>query len=295
MLDGYSFETGLYFRSNVDILMRGERTLSRVSFKISVGFLLLALILLAGALYLSTYYLGKEGRLIAAGDLNGATDSARTAARLDPFSPGAPQSESLILQQQGRNKQAAEALRRAIDRDPNNYLLYLLLGNLQMYNLDDLKAAEASYRKVLQLNPKATAATQGLAQALLRQGDLKGSKKQYVTLREEKAISPQGLYDLGRIYVRTGDPMKGEQTIKLARRQLLGQLKTMQGSQKTQTEDLIRSMTLAIADALVIQGNYDKARAILANSDSQQAPAILELLNSDPESYRQSVLSSAIY
>ena len=275
--------------------MCGERALSRVSFKISVGFLLLALILLAGALDLSYYYLNQQSRQSAAGDLKGAMDSAQKAARLNPFSPDPLEAESYVLQQQGLYKQASKSLMQAVDREPDNYATYLLLGNLQLYNLDELDAAEASYRKLLQLNPKATAATQGLAQALLRQGDLKGSRKQYEKLREENSISPQGLYDLGRIYVRTGDPVKGEQTIKLARRQTLAQLKTMQGTQKQQTEDLLRSMSLAIADALVVQGNYDKARAILANSDSQQAPAILELLNSDPESYRQAVLSSAIY
>ena len=285
----------MYFRPDVGILMRGERTLSRVSLKISVGFLLLALILLAGALDLSYYYLDQQVRQSAAGDLKGAMSSAQKAARLNPFSPDPLEAESYVLQQQGLYKQASKPMMQAVDRDPNNYSPYLFLGNLQMYNLDELGAAEASYRKMLQLNPKASSGTQGLAQALLRQGDLKGSRKQYEKLREENSISPQGLYDLGRIYVRTGDPVKGEQTIKLARRKTLAQLKTMQGTQKQQTEDLLRSMSLAIADALVVQGNYDKARAILANSDSQQAPAILELLNSDPESYRQAVLSSAIY
>ena len=256
---------------------------------------MLALILLAGALSLSYYYLGQQGRLAAAGDLKGAMDSAQKAARLNPFNPDPLGAESNILQQQGRYKQAADALRQAIDRDPNNYATYLFLGDLQMYNLDELDAAEANYRKMLQLNPKATAATQGLAQALLRQGDLKGSKKQYEKLREENSISTQGLYDLGRIYVRTGEPVKGEQTIKLVRRQTIRQSKTMQGTEKQQTEDLIRSMTLAIADALVVQGNYVKARRILESSDAQQAPAILELLNSDPERYRESVESSAIY
>lgn len=279
----------------MDILTCGVRILSRVFFKISVGFLLLAMILLAGAFSFSYYYLDQQGRLVAAGNLKGAMDSAQKAARLNPFNPDPLGAESYILQQQGRNKEAANALRQAIDRDPNNYATYLFLGNLQMYSLDDLNAAEASYRKMLQLNPKATAATQGLAQALLRQGDLKASRKQYERLQEEKSISPQGLYELGRIYVRTGEPEKGEQTIKSARRRLLGQLKTMEGSQKTQTEDLLRSMTLAIADALVVQGNYDKARSILENSDAQQAPAILELLNSNPELYQDSVKSSAIY
>jgi primosomal protein N' len=62
-----------------------------------------------------------------------------------------------------------------------------------------------------------------------------------------------------------------------------------------QQQKLIASMQLAIADALVVQGRYAKAREIIAQSSSPQAPALLQLLNSDPEAYRESVVTSAIY
>jgi hypothetical protein len=54
-------------------------------------------------------------------------------------------------------------------------------------------------------------------------------------------------------------------------------------------------MDLAIVDAFVVQGEYAKARRIAARSSAEQAPAILRLLNSDPEGYRESVEDSAIY
>jgi hypothetical protein len=54
-------------------------------------------------------------------------------------------------------------------------------------------------------------------------------------------------------------------------------------------------MQLAIADALVVEGRYDKAREIIAQSSSPQAPALLELLNSNPDAYRESVVTSEIY
>ena len=60
-------------------------------------------------------------------------------------------------------------------------------------------------------------------------------------------------------------------------------------------KELIESINLAIADAMVVQGRYARARLIVAQSTSEQAPAILALLDTDPEMYRQSVLDSEIY
>jgi hypothetical protein len=54
-------------------------------------------------------------------------------------------------------------------------------------------------------------------------------------------------------------------------------------------------MQLAIADALVVEGRYSKAREIISQSSSPQAPALLQLLNSNPDAYRESVVTSEIY
>jgi hypothetical protein len=64
---------------------------------------------------------------------------------------------------------------------------------------------------------------------------------------------------------------------------------------KAQRQQLIVSMELAIADAFVVEGRYDKAREIIAQSSSPQAPALLQLLNSNPDAYRESVVTSEIY
>ena len=54
-------------------------------------------------------------------------------------------------------------------------------------------------------------------------------------------------------------------------------------------------MDLATADALVVQGRIGQAQRILAESPSEQAPGLLELLNSDPEAYREQVINSDVY
>src|SRR3712207_8862780 len=69
-----------------------------------------------------------------------------------------------------------------------------MLGNLQLNNLDDLDAAEESYREVLRLNPRESSVREALAQVLIQQGELGEARDQYEQLRGEEQISYQGLY-----------------------------------------------------------------------------------------------------
>lgn len=269
--------------------------MSTIVFKVSAGFLVGALVLIAIALSLSDYYTEEQRRLAAAGDTQGAAEASRRAVRLDPFDTDPLEARSFLQQQQGLNEAASESLQEAIRRDPNNYMPRLMLGNLQMIKLNELKGAAQRYREVLDLNPKESGTRSSLAQALIRQGKLEEAKKQYEKLREEKQISEQGLYDLGRIYVRTGEPMKGYKAISQARRKSSRDLSKLEGAVKSEREDLIESMDLALADALVVERNYDRALQIISESPSEQAPALYELLSSDPEAYRESVVNSEIY
>ena len=262
-------------------------------FRLSVGFLVAVLALLAMSLYLSEYYLGVERRLIAAGDLRGGLEAAQTAGRMDPFDPEPLEDVSYVRQQQGRNEEAVGALREAADRDPNNYIIYLELATLQSA-LGDLTGAGENYRKVLELNPKAYAARSGLAALLLERGDLEGAKREYEKIEEVGEISYTDLYDLGRIYVRTGEPEEGYKAIKSARRQASKAAETLEGSLKAQRQRLVESMDLALADALVVQGSYGRAAKVISDSSSEQAPGLLRLLETDPEAYREQVVNSDI-
>ncbi len=252
------------------------------------------LALLAMSLYLSEYYLGVERRLVAAGDLRGGLEATQTAGRMDPFDPEPLEDASYLLRQLGRNQEAVGALREAVDRDPNNYLIYLQLASLQSA-LGDLTAAEENYRKVLDLNPEAYAARSGLAGILLKKGNLEEAKREYEKVEEAREIAYPALYDLGRIYVRTGEPMEGYRAIKKARREASAGIENLGGPLRVQRKRLVESMDLALADALVVQGKYAQAGKIIAESSSEQAPALLRLLQTDPEAYREQVVNSDIH
>jgi tetratricopeptide (TPR) repeat protein len=266
--------------------------LSSVIFRLSAGFLVGVLALLSTLLYLSDYYTGEQQRLAAAGDVAGAMEASRKAVRLDPFDTDALQAQSFLWRQQKRHDRAVLALKEAIERDPTNYLPYLTLANLRL-GMGDLDAAVEGYRDVLQLNPNAVSARSSLAQTLAMQGKLQEAKEAYEALEGETNISYQDRYDLGRIQVRTGEPLEGVKNIRRARRMAAAELnrpRTRVGERQ-----LLVSMDLATADAFVVQGRYGQARRILARSRSPQAPGLLELLNLDPAAYREQVINSGIY
>ena len=268
--------------------------MSGTIFRISVGFLVGVLALIALALCAADYYAGEQQRLAAAGDARGSLEASRLALRLDPFDTDALQSQALSLQQQKKYEEASAALQEAVERDPNNYLPYLLLGNLQLA-MNDPDAAVESYRDVLELNPKATSASVYLAQTLLGQGRLQEAKEEYLKLEREGRISYEALYNLGRIEVRTGEAEEGLKDIKGARRQARSGLEELEGPLARQRKELLQGMDLAVADAMVVAGRESRAREVLSNSPSEQAPSLLQLLDSDPAAYREQVVNSDIY
>jgi tetratricopeptide (TPR) repeat protein len=267
--------------------------LSLTIFRLSAGFLVGVLALLATALYLSDYFTGEQQRLAAAGDEAGAMEASRMAVRLDPFDTDALQAQSLLWRQKRNYEKAALSLREAIERDPNNYVPYLTLANLRL-TMGEPDAAVKDLREVLELNPNAVQARSSLARTLMRQGELREARAEFETLKEEKSATYQDLYDLGRIQVRTGEAQEGVKNIKRARRMAEAQTGRALGAQAERRKQLLVSMDLATADALVVAGRIGQAKRILAESPSEQAPGLLELLNSDPEAYREQVINSDV-
>ena len=263
-------------------------------FRISVAFLVGVLASLALALCASDYYMGEQQRLLAAGDARGAAEASRLALRLDPFDTDVLEARALTLQQQERYEEAAAVLREAVERDPNNYFPYLLLGNVQIA-MDEPEAAIESYRDVLELNPQATSASVYIAQTQISQGRLQEAKEEYLKLEREGRLPDDALYDLGRIEIRTGDVEDGLRGIQAARRTTRSGIEELEGPARRQRQEILRDMDLAVADAMVVAGRESQAREILANSSSEQAASLLRLLDSNPDAYREQVVNSDIY
>lgn len=49
-------------------------------------------------------------------------------------------------------------------------------------------------------------------------------------------------------------------------------METVEAAKRAEREAFVKSVDLALVDALVVEGRYDEARAALQESDSEQAP-----------------------
>ena len=268
--------------------------MGRVIFKVSVGFATGALFLLAISLYLSNHYLQHQLRSVESGNLQDARREVELASQLDPFSPAPQVFEAYLELRQGRTEAAVEAFREAIARDPYNSKSWMALGDLQRQQLGDPEAAARSYQEALRYNPYSAAAVSRLGDALLSAGDLEGARAQYELLRDRGKISLRNLYTLGRIQVQLEEPEEAIETFEEVREMAGKGLESPDESQRAERETFMKSLDLAVANALVVQGSYAEAREVLSRSEAEQADAVLALLNEDPEGYRESVLDATI-
>lgn len=270
--------------------------MGRVVFKISVGFVTGALILLAVALYLSNGLLKQQQRLAESGNVEGAMGKAKLAARLDPFTPASLSSQGYLELRRGQTEAATEAFNAAIRRDPYNYKNYETLGNFQRQQLGDPEAAAETYREALERNPHATGLISRLGEALLSSEpeDLEGAKAQYEWLQDRGRIPLKDLYTLGKTQIRLGEPEEAIETFEEAKEKAEAELEPSDEQEREQRRAFLESLDLAVADALVVQGLYDEAREYLTQSEAEQAPAVLALLDEDPEGYRRSVFDAPI-
>jgi tetratricopeptide (TPR) repeat protein len=129
--------------------------------------------------------------------------------------------------------------------------------------------------------------------------NLEEARTQYEWLQERGRIPLKDLYTLGKIQTRLGKPEQAIETFEEAKESAGTEPEessdeSADESRQDQRRAFLDSLDLAIADALVVQGSVDEARAYLAQSEAEQAPTVLALLNEDPTSYRESVLDAPI-
>lgn len=103
-------------------------------------------------LFLSDLYV-RKARVEARSSPPGALDAARTAERLNPVSTTPLYLQAAALESQGRLEEARVALRKALDREPRNFVTLGLLGDLEVRAGHDRRARDY-YRASLRLNPR---------------------------------------------------------------------------------------------------------------------------------------------
>lgn len=104
----------------------------------------------------------------AEGDAVGALEYARAAARYNPLAADPLITESQILQQLGRNREALSVLRAAAELQPDNYDVHRQQGLLYLKAFDRKEAAGAAFERALSLNPLDAELQLELARARVR-------------------------------------------------------------------------------------------------------------------------------
>jgi O-antigen ligase len=103
--------------------------------------------------YLSQRAAGAALADAAYGRVTAGLAQAREAARLDPLAVDPLILEARLQQQLGQNLVALATLQRAARLQPENYLVWYALGELQQGALGQTKQARASFTRALALNP----------------------------------------------------------------------------------------------------------------------------------------------
>jgi hypothetical protein len=92
-------------------------------------------------------------RDVAASDLGGALDAARSAQNVQPEAATPRLQEALVLELQGRVDAAVEAARSATEKEPTNWRTWAILSRLEAER-GAVRASIASYRRARALNPR---------------------------------------------------------------------------------------------------------------------------------------------
>ncbi len=124
------------------------------------------------------------------GDLQGAIGAYRQALKLDPLSSRALRRLAVTLGSSGQVEEAQAVLSRAIEREPDNEILWYEQAQLESRSGSTDKAV-ASLQKALQLKPDYADAQNNLGSILAQSGNRRGAESAF---RAALAINP---YDSG--------------------------------------------------------------------------------------------------
>jgi O-Antigen ligase len=90
---------------------------------------------------------------VRSGDLAAAAKRANNARKVEPWAASPYLQLALVSEQAGDDALATSWLRKAIDRDPTDWRLWLVSTRLQT-KLGHIRAAQASLRQLVRLNPR---------------------------------------------------------------------------------------------------------------------------------------------
>lgn len=117
---------------------------------------------------------------------------------------------------QGRNKEAAEALRAFIDKCPNNLQMHLLFNTILMRLPDSKAEALTIARKAVQIAPDSMLAHFQTAITLLTMGNTKGSQEEFEQVIALDPGNHEAWLSLSDLYATLNEPEKAKEATRKA-------------------------------------------------------------------------------
>ena len=142
--------------------------------------------------------------LIRAGELDGAEAVFRRVIEIDGASVESRRTLADVLDAQGRSSEAADIMRRLTAERNGDAELQARLGQL-LIRSDDLAAAEAAYRRAIELEPASVETRRSLADVLDAQGRSREGAEILQLLAAEQPDDARLHGRLGQLLIRGGD------------------------------------------------------------------------------------------
>jgi len=142
--------------------------------------------------------------LMAMGRSDHAVDMVHTAHRMDPLSSVLSASLGMILYLARRYDEATGCLRRALDTDPDHFLLHFRLGLVHAQTGWHAEAVEEMQRAV-RLSGRSTESLAGLAQSYAASGKRRDMQQTLDELLAESRLRYVSPYNVSRIFAAAGD------------------------------------------------------------------------------------------
>jgi len=137
-------------------------------------------------------------------NLPAAIDAYKDALKIDPLSSRAQRRLGATLGSAGQTDEALSVLHAAIEREPDNALLWYEQALIEL-KLGSTAQAIADFKKSLQLKPDFADAENNLGSALAQSGDATGAESAFHTALDINPYDSDTRANLGRLLAGEGD------------------------------------------------------------------------------------------
>jgi hypothetical protein len=281
----------LFHRFSVNKISACDFVMQLNSSKITATVFALAYLGLIVYLGLTNARLGLSQYLSFRADIENDFEKAKSAIEFYPSNPAAHRIDGFLSLQNGDYRSAAEKLKQTIKLQPNDYVLWLRLGDASG-NLNDFETAFASYQKAIELAPNYAHPKWNAGLIRLKLGKI---EEAFEYLREAANVNSEYYPDLLRLahekfpgdadaIERAVSPKKTETKKQLAHFFIRHKLLSADSRKFLLSDELNKTQKNEFISTLIKDGEFSLARLIWQSAHGKPNESDSLIINGDFES-----------